>query len=324
MTIVVFGIDALDPDIVDTDLHGNLVLNKFKKIETITSSTGVPSTHELWPTIITGQTPENHGLLLEDGVSWDSPFLTFASRIAKYIIPKIGRRFIGNWLLNHLEVDTFQTRRDYYINNNIKTVFSNTKSLAIGIPNFVTDSENTDREYELRKTLGDLFERNSDARGGHVTSDPEKFYNLCMEMAMIRIARTRRGLRSGNYDLVFGYTSGLDLIGHVTHKHPRMQRGAYDELNEFVGELRNDLEKDDCLILVSDHGLQDGIHTSHAMISASEGSLISNVESVTDVYDAITQELKRGQHQKKSRGFSSNTIPPSDEVEQHLKDLGYF
>ena len=66
MTVVVLGIDALDPEIVDPAVHPSLTLDRYEAIGTIVSSAGDPSTHELWPTIITGLAPEDHGLTLED------------------------------------------------------------------------------------------------------------------------------------------------------------------------------------------------------------------------------------------------------------------
>jgi len=62
MILVVMGIDALDPDLVGPDAHPNLALSHHTAIETIVSSAGKPSTHELWPTIITGLPPSEHGL----------------------------------------------------------------------------------------------------------------------------------------------------------------------------------------------------------------------------------------------------------------------
>ncbi len=73
MVLVVLGIDALDPELVDPANHPNLTLDTYQSIETINSVEGEPSTHELWPTIITGLAPKEHGLKLEDGVAGRIP-----------------------------------------------------------------------------------------------------------------------------------------------------------------------------------------------------------------------------------------------------------
>jgi hypothetical protein len=144
-----------------------------------------------------------------------------------------------------------------------------------------------------------------------------------MEMAMIRIARTRRAVRGQTYELVFGYTSGLDLIGHVSHSRPALQHGAYDELNEFVGELRADLHEEDELVIVSDHGLQNGLHTDEAMV-AGPADVVEDVESVLDIREAIEGMLTDGVHSPSGRWEDTTDSGQSAEVRQQLKDLGYM
>ncbi len=325
MTVVVLGIDALDPDLVDEADHPHLTLDAHSDIDTIVSATGEPSTHELWPTIITGLRPEEHGLQLDDGITWEHPILNVGSSIAAVVLPDSIRTQIGAWLLNKTEQDTFRVSADYYEKNGISTVFDGRDAVAIGIPNYVTDPESEDREHQLRRRLGDLFERDPDHRSGHRSSDPDSFYELCMEMAMIRIARVRRALRGRRYELVFGYTSGLDLIGHVSYDRPKLQHQAYRELNEFVGELKADLAEDDELVLVSDHGLQDGLHTDSAMLAATDRSIVSRVERVTDVRSAIDATLSGGDHVPKDRDLDSPLSEKSgEEIKEHLEELGYL
>jgi predicted AlkP superfamily pyrophosphatase or phosphodiesterase len=323
MTLVVLGIDALDPDLVDSDEHPHLTLDAHRSIETIVSSSGEPSTHELWPTIITGLPPTDHGLVLDDGVTWENPVIAVLSSVADYVLPDEIQTRLGNWLLTNTGADAFRTPATYYADNDLETVFDDHESIGIGIPNYVVDPDTEDREHQLRRHMGDLFERDSDAKGGHTSADPVAFYEQCLEMVMIRIARVRRALRSREHELVFGYTSGLDLIGHVTHSRPALQQRAYEEVNEFVGELRGDLEEEDELVLVSDHGLQDGLHTDEAMIAATEPSVGNSVESVLDVRATIEELLAAGEHIPKPRNDRQGGLG-SEAVREQLDDLGYM
>lgn len=323
MTVVVVGIDALDIELVDSKSHPNLTLDSHRRIDTIVSSSGEPSTHELWPSIITGLTPEQHGLVLDDGVAWENPLLSMLSTAADVVVPDEIQTRIGAWLLTNTQTDAFRTPASYYEENGISTVFDGRVSKEIGIPNYVVDSESEDREHQLRREMGELFERDPDAKGGHRSADPVAFYEQCLEMAMIRIARVRRSLRSREYELVFGYTSGLDLIGHVSHSRPQLQRGAYDELDDFVGELRTDLGADDELILVSDHGLQDGLHTEEAMI-ASTSDVIQDVDSVLEVRSTIEELLTEDSHLPDGRWDREAVDEHSEEVQKQLEDLGYM
>ena len=323
MTLVVFGIDALDPDLVDSGTHPHLTLEAHSRIETISSSTGEPSTHELWPTIITGLRPEEHGLKLEDGVAWESPIIRAGSKASDYVLPDSVQTQLGALLLNRTSEDAFRTPASYYGENGLTTLFDGRDAKTIGVPNYVVDPDTDDREHQLRRNMGELFERDPDARGGHASADPLGFYEQCMEMAMIRTARVRRALRGREYELVFGYTSGLDLIGHVSYDRPGLQERANGELDEFVGELRNDLEADDELVLVSDHGLQDGLHTEEAMIASTEPAIVEDVSSVLDVRGALESELDRHDHAPVSRSDEMD-VGDSREVQEHLEDLGYM
>lgn len=323
MTVVVFGIDALDPDLVDPGEHPHLTLAAHRSIETINSVEGEPSTHELWPTIITGLRPADHGLVLEDGVAWESPVLRFGSKAGEYVLPDSVQTQLGALLLNRTDEDAFRTPASYYADNDLSTVFDAYESKAIGIPNYVVDGDSEDREHQLRRDMGELFERDPSAEGGHTSADPVAFYEQCLEMTMIRTARVRRALRGQQYELVFGYTSGLDLVGHVSYDRPALQQRAYEELNDFVGELRSDLGEDDELLLVSDHGLQDGLHTERAMIAATDPALIAEVASVLDVRAAIESELDRQDHTPADR-TDDTELGDSDAVREQLEDLGYM
>lgn len=321
MTVVVLGIDALDPDLVDPASHPNLVLESYSSISTISSHTGEPSTHELWPSIITGLPPEEHGLVLSDGVAWDNSALRIGSQFGSYLLPNSVRSHIGRWLLNNTDEDAFRTPASYYRKNGLTTLFDNRTCRTIGIPNYVTKTEDTDREHELRQRMGDLFERDPEAVGGHATADLGAFYEQCMEMLTTRIAQVRNAVRVGSYELVFGYTSGLDLIGHVTHDNPERQLNAYDSIDEFVGELWNDLEEQDELVVISDHGLQDGVHTDEAMIASTSRDLVASVESVLDVKGAVEAELDRIDHESTDDGGGTEL---DEGVREHLERLGYM
>jgi hypothetical protein len=151
MTLVVRGIDALDPDLVDSDAYPNLALSHHTAIETIVSSAGKPSTHELWPTIITGLSPSEHGLRLDDGVAWESPVLAFGSRVADALLPDGLQTWLGAWLLNNTAWDAFRTLASYYGERSIDTVFDGVKSVAFGVRNYVVDPDALDREHQLRR-----------------------------------------------------------------------------------------------------------------------------------------------------------------------------
>jgi len=192
------------------------------------------------------------------------------------------------------------------------------------VPNYVTDPDEEDREHTLRRNMGELFERDMEAKGGHTSDDPVEFYELCAEMAMVRTALLRRGLRSKEYELVFGYTSGLDLIGHVSYDLPALQDHAYEEFDDFVADVRRDLGPEDELLLVSDHGLQDGVHTEQAMVASTSESLVEAIDSVRDVRGAVEAELDARDHQPEKPTYDRDGPGDGDDVREQLEDLGYM
>jgi hypothetical protein len=102
-----------------------------------------------------------------------------------------------------------------------------------------------------------------------------------------------------------------------------LQERAYEELNDFVGELRNDLSDGDELVLVSDHGLQDGLHTDEAMIAATDPSIVKDVSSVLDVRAAVETELDRHDHTPTLHDDAVE-MGDSNAVREQLEDLGYM
>jgi hypothetical protein len=324
MVLVVLGIDALDPDIVTPERHPHLTLEDHRPIESIDSYAGEPSTHELWPSIITGLSPDQHGLQLSDGMAWENPVLQYGSLMADYVLPQTIQTKLGAWILTNTAADAFRVPASYYAEHDLQTVFDNHQSTAIGIPNYVVNPELEDREHSLRRDLGDLFQRDSEAIGGHTTSDISAFFEQCMEMASVRIARARSAVQFGCNELVFAYTSGLDLIGHVTYDDPAVQQQAYDEINGFVADLIDDLNEDDDLLLVSDHGLQEGVHTHEAMAAATDPGLLNSVESITDIKATIEKALNEGEHLRDNSVQVSQSDEGRDEVQARLEDLGYM
>lgn len=325
MTIIVFGIDAMDPNLVEPDCHPHLTLDSYRSIETIISASGEPSTHELWPTIITGLHPDEHGLVIENGVAWENRWLNLASDFAKGVIPKSVRTKIGMWLLNTTDQDAFRTSSTYYGDNNLTTVFNGHEATAIGIPNYVTHTDETDREHELRRSMGELFKRDRDAVGGHSSTDPLAFYNQCVEMIMIRAARIRAAHYSRQNELIFGYTSGLDLIGHIAYDRPELHETAYDIVDQVVAGLVDKLNDNDELLLVSDHGLQDGLHTDTAMVASTAPAIVDDIESVLDVRESITAALSDGKHLPEQRDIDrKRNHKQSVRVRTQLENLGYM
>jgi hypothetical protein len=89
-------------------------------------------------------------------------------------------------------------------------------------------------------------------------------------------------------DLVWVWLGYLDTVGHVA---PTVSDGwcqdHYRQAARWTDALRAQLDGDDTLLCVSDHGLQDGSHTEHAVIASDDPEAIAGVAEVTDVASKV-------------------------------------
>jgi len=93
---------------------------------------------------------------------------------------------------------------------------------------------------------------------------------------------------AGSCDLVFCWLPYLDVVGHLV---PTVGRGvqdrAYDVAARATRDLRDDLDPETRLIVVSDHGHRGGAHTHSAFFGAAEARTVEAVDDLTDVYDVL-------------------------------------
>ena len=82
-SLTVLGLDAADYRLAKRWDCENLLLDNHCGIRTFSYSLDVPATLEVWPTIATGVTPEEHGVVL-DRMGWDAtPGLALFVRLAQ-------------------------------------------------------------------------------------------------------------------------------------------------------------------------------------------------------------------------------------------------
>jgi hypothetical protein len=75
-------------------------------------------------------------------------------------------------------------------------------------------------------------------------------------------------------------------------------------------------------VLVSDHGLQDGLHTEAAMVAATDPGVVDAVDGVRDVRAAVADLLDDGEHAPETGGDREEGLD-SEAVREQLEDLGY-
>lgn len=321
--IVVLGWDALDIELADKyGLHNVFGPNR-KRIETFSNPiVDEPHTRELWPSMITGQYPDEHGIhaVTEGGgIEWDNPVLNLASTWGSKVIPQSARTLIGR-RLRERGAGLDQKQVSYYDRNNVPTVFHNDWSKAISIPNYETE---TDRQYQFDATRngvwGEMLVDRDNTEGYEPQIPPTQQYEILYREVGKRLGATIAAINSGT-GLVWTWFGLLDTVGHIAPMvETPLQRDAYTHAANVTQYLREQTSDETCVIAVSDHGLQGGEHTKYATLYSDCQSAIEEITSVVDIYDWVLS-----QEPTNASADTTTSTDTANGVKSQLKDLGYI
>jgi hypothetical protein len=335
---VVLGWDGLDFDLVTEYGLADAFGPECRKIETIVNeSVGSPHTMELWPSIITGLRPEDHGFEWvgqdEDRAQWNSPLLDLASRVAEGVVPKRLRVWLGDRLQERGAELNYVTAADY-ADRGVDTVFDGRVSLPLTVPNYRTElDERMDLQTNRGWRLGEYVNL-SEADGTvhhHPTIPFPEFEMHAAREAFAKLGPVHAAIRRA-YDLIFVWIGFLDTVGHVAPltSEPTGRHG-YEMAARATRAVRSAMAEDDTLICVSDHGLQGGEHTDHAFFGTDDERIGGAVDSVLDVRAAIDRvtgasgaEDGHPAVRAPFRHADAETDGEAEEIRSQLEDLGYL
>ena len=322
---IVLGWDGLDYELLQ---EFELEFCEYTaQIETYKNETiGEPHTREIWPTMITGLPPEDHGIFAatrDGGVKWSDPKIRLASRIAKYTVPETVKSYVGRKLRSRgTEVEKF--RKEYY--QDIGTVFDDRVSLPIAVPNYWTEMD--DRFGFMFDRGAELSELPNKGNEWWQTANAEQQINI--EQKMTSELGTKMGILQWsfdyNYDLVWLWDGLLDTAGHIepVAHHPFQERAyrIYSEMTHYILEKSN---PDDNIVCISDHGLQNGSHTMTPFVSSNNKQIVDEIDSVMDIAEVLTNVTPRsGELEFEGNGDFVSKRDTPESVAQNLEDLGYI
>lgn len=321
MTTVVLGWDGLDAELVREFGLADAFGEQVREIDTFDNPiAGEPLTREVWPSIISGVKPDDHGIHAMtdgDGIDWDNPLVNAASTVASGVIPHSVRTGIGS-ILRNCGARVQQTDSEVLDESLHGTVFDGRDSVALSIPGYRTE---LDRELGLevdRTAIWNNVLHTIDTEEGTVYQPDVSIEEL--EMRLVGKARRRFGFVEAaadqNHDIVFCWFGYLDTVGHLEPAVGRdsWQRDHYQRAATWTRRLRDDTDAD--VMVVSDHGLQKGTHTHSATYAAPPHAPIPS--SVLDVRDVLEAMAPAGG--EKERGGIEGDL---DSVDDQLEALGY-
>ena len=299
MTLIILALDALDYALVEEFDIDSFRLDTFGQMETVAHMHEIPYTPEAWATVATGVHPREHNITGSTS-SWDNPIINFLSKFSGYISNSM-RSDIGDLIEQ-------TTEAEYTIANvDIQHVFDSDDRIVHNWPGVHRGSELT-RAWDIMW------------REGQTNAEFERdIYGLAAE----QFGWAREML---NHDVAVAgvHIHLLDAAGHAYGDEQDQLESVYERAGEFVAEIREALDDEDDLLILSDHGIVvdwysddydspkgPGSHSWRAFASSTTDSI---PETVFDVFEWINNnedEVKKDSERL-------------DIDEDQLRDLGYI
>ncbi|MDY7081067.1 MAG: alkaline phosphatase family protein, partial [Halobacteria archaeon] len=214
-----------------------------------------------------------------------------------------------------------QKSPEWYAERDVDTVFDTRRARSIGVPNYRTaDDDELGVISGWGREMANYFdvERFGDTRS--VVYKPTVGQKRIEEWLVSEVSRKAgitRFCLSDDYDLVFVWLSFLDTVGHMVPvvDDEDWQRRAYDYAASVTEEIHDTLEKDDTLVVVSDHGHQNADHTHSAYLGSTDEKVTQGAKSVLDVRGGIERVTESSYSSATNENRSENKVEQSVEMD---------
>jgi len=152
------------------------------------------------------------------------------------------------------EIVSIGDKEMWYIKLDIENTFFNQfkNPKIIDLPGFTYSKEQHENE---RKLLKEFFDSENDEEKRNIRA---AYNNIAFEHHR-KIKQEFTSALKGDFDLVLGYFSVADVIGHLNFGNRTMMKMIYKDLDEIAGMISN------TFIVLSDHGMERvGIFGDHS------------------------------------------------------------
>ena len=270
MRVCILGYDGLEYTLVDQLKLRNIMQWEYGRVRVpIAGGIDDPSTPIVWTSFITGQPPSIHGVDMPE--FWDSPLDGIRSFLRRHRkLHNLAKKFkLGYRVRGNMGIEPkFPSRK------NIKcdTLFDIIKpSKPLGIPVYNKDLYNT-------YPVGDVFKAIQDPnfRREYETKIRQKFSREVEELF--------EALEE-EWKLLMIHLHITDLLGHVYWGTERLAL-LYEEMDLLTKRVKERLQPDDLLLIISDHGLDRLGHTKYGFYSLNRRLGLKNPD-ITDFFGII-------------------------------------
>jgi len=293
--LVILGFDGLDPYLAE-DFEVEGLFQTYHTQLTIPESIPL-HTEVIWPTIISGVPPEEHGLGRTTARKWNNSILELLAQFADTVLPRRLIMPVGKKIIQMGFERSTRGGPDYFNSQGLETIFTNLRSKVIGVPGY-RPAEETDRLREL---------------GGHSTHNPEvEIDELITRLEDERKTRHQQTLEHLDLpvNMLMVYSYSTDMVGHLFWDDREFLQSWYEKCENVVESVNQSLAEDDTLMVLSDHGMDKGEHRREAFFSMSESPPF-DPETILDfkpLVDRMMKSLKQGH----------------ENVTDRMKGLGYI
>jgi hypothetical protein len=300
MTLVVLGIDALEPELVDYWDLDHIPLAGYGEMETYAYTKERPLTPEVWPIIATGLGPDEHGVTKANTSEWDNAAVDFASKFTWFLSFRM-RGLLGDIASKTLGADHTIPETD------AAGIFTGRDRLVHNWPG-VENSE------WLRKVW-------ATANPGENDTSKDEFDRSVYGIAAQQFAWATEML--AHPATVIGvHVHLLDMGGHIYSENENRLQNMYEWTDEWVGDILAAMDDGDEMLILSDHGIvtpwshegdtEYGEHSWRAFSSSTTG------DRPQDIYD-VEQWVERVVTRFEYEAGEEVEIP-----REQLKQLGYI
>ena len=292
MKVLILAFDGLEYDLVEKWKLEYLKQEKYCKLEipdecfkySLTSRGEIvhePWTPFVWSSIVTGKLPTEIGLTEANVQEWDNILLQkLRSLIVKL---KLNKRLMTRFLVNDRGkgLEKIGFRKQYFNlieKSKYPTFFQKIdESLPINVP-LVFQLKSLKEEANWKLKL----------KGEGIEELVTEIWKEFRRVASI----TSDAIIANKWKLIMSYVRLLDTVGELQYGRFIKLHKAYMECNLYAGRVKELIEDDTALIILSDHGIEGmpntkyGKHSHHAFFSINR-NLSETPRSIIDVFPIV-------------------------------------
>ena len=295
--VCILGLDSLEHDLVEKWDMKTLKQKEYGKVRLPLSKSELAYTPPIWASFITGKDPKEHGI--QSDRKWDSVLIESAGKLKKKLVRDWGfKRFLS------LPTKTLAIKLGFKYRtidkNDLKmeTIFDWVGNyVAISVPGY----NEWDEILEVRNLL-------QEARSHKIPASVARDKGL-------EVFKNKRDVffkkLKGEWKIFMVHFFLLDVIHHLYPSDEDYIKENYEMMCELVKKTKRKInEKEVLMLIISDHGQKEGLHTKYGFYSSNEKLGLKNPK-MTDFFNIIENLLDIISKEKREK------------IRKRLIELGY-